>query len=351
MKKQTQHGKGIAGFISGLLLATAVIVGILFFLNKGNQNQFKELAQPEQTSEPEVLQPQTPPKPVEKPASEEVPATPAETDSKTSEADTTASEAQDTPSETEQPKADESKPATPAVVPVPTPKATVGPKVTADAEDDRDAAERAAQEREERAAAEKKAAEAKRKAELAQKRAEKAKADKAAADKKAAAELTAQQKARAERKLAEKKAAEKKAADKKAAEKQHAKPTPEQILNSGSIEKARKAVGEEAKKSSKAVGEEAKKSSKAADSKANTSPKSSDKKVIVQMGSYADRASADAQRAKLAMMGVQSSVVEGSANGKKVYRLQSGVLAQDAAQRVQQTLKKNGISSFTRSAQ
>ncbi|MRN37627.1 cell division protein FtsN [Neisseria sp. N95_16] len=349
MKKQTQHGKGIAGFISGLLLATAVIVGILFFLNKGNQNQFKELAQPEQTFEPEVLQPQTPPKPVEKPASEEVPVTPAETDSKASEADTAASEAQDTPSESEAPKADESKPAAPAVVPVPTPKATVEPKVTADTEDDRDAAERAAQEREERAAAEKKAAEAKRKAELAQKRAEKAKADKAAADKKAAAELTAErklaekkaaEKKAAEKKAADKKAADKKAADKKAAEKKTAKPTPEQILNSGSIEKARKAAGEEAKKSSKA-----------ADSKAATSAKSSGKKVIVQMGSYGDRASADAQRAKLAMMGVQSSVVEGSANGKKVYRLQSGVMAQDAAQRVQQTLKKNGVSSFTRSAQ
>lgn len=350
MKKQTQHGKGIAGFISGLLLATAVIVGILFFLNKGNQNQFKELAQPEQTSEPEVLQPQTPPKPVEKPTSEEVPTTPAKTESKASEADIAASEAQDTPPESEAPKVDESKPAAPAVVPVPTPKATVEPKVTADTEDDRDAAERAAQEREERAAAEKKAAEAKRKAELAQKRSEKAKADKAAADKKAAAELTAQQKARAERKLAEKKVAEKKAAekkaadkkadDKKAAEKKAAKPTPEQILNSGSIEKARKAAGEEAKKSSKA-----------ADSKAATSAKPSGKKVIVQMGSYGDRASADSQRAKLAMMGVQSSVVEGSANGKKVYRLQSGVMAQDAAQRVQQTLKKNGVSSFTRSAQ
>ncbi|WP_165087786.1 SPOR domain-containing protein [Neisseria yangbaofengii] len=349
MKKQTQHGKGIAGFISGLLLATAVIVGILFFLNKGNQNQFKELAQPEQTTEPEVLQPQAPPKPVEKPVSEAEPAAPAEPDTKAGEADTDASETQDTPSETEQPKADASKPATPAVVPVPIPKATVEPKVTADAEDDRDAAERDAQEREERAAAEKKAAEkeaaeVKRKAESAQKRAEKAKADKAAA------ELTAQQKARAERKLAEKKAAEKKTAekkaadkaatDKKAAEKKAAKPTPEQILNSGSIEKARKAAGEEAKKSSET-----------GDGKAAASSKPSGKKVIVQMGSYGDRASADTQRAKLAMMGVQSSVVEGSANGKKVYRLQSGAMAQDAAQRVQQTLKKNGVSSFTRSAQ
>ncbi|WP_416189367.1 SPOR domain-containing protein [Neisseria sp. CCUG17229] len=337
MKKQTQHGKGLAGFISGLLLATAVIVGILFFLNKSNQNQFKELAQPKQASEPEILQPKAPSEPVTTAASADSQATDVGREMKADEEEA-ASSVQQTPSETEPPKPDEaSKPID--VAPVPLPQATVQPKAEENTEEQHAEREQAEQAREKR-----EAEEAKRKAELAQKRAEKAKADKAAAEKKAA-EAAAQQKARAERKLAEQKAAEKKAAEKKAAEKKAAdkataKPTPEQILNSGNIEKARKAAGEEAKQSSKTTA-----------NNAATSTKSSDKKVIVQMGSYGDRAAADAQRAKLAMMGVQSSVVEGSANGKKVYRLQSGVMAQDAAQRIQQTLKKNGVSSFTRSAQ
>lgn len=331
MKKQTQYGKGMAGFISGLLLATAVIVGILFFLNKGNQNQFKEQAQSEQTSEPEILQPPAVSKPADEPAPQ---ASQPDGSASGTEAvdDTEVSPGSDTSSS----RIDEDKPDTPEIVPVPTPKPATEPKASDVAQDDRDAAERAAQEREERAAAQQRAAEAKRQADAAKKRAEQAKADKAAADKKAA-ELKAKQKAESGRKAADKKAEAKKEAERKAV-----KPTPEQILNSGSIEKARKAAGEEAKKAAESS---AKSGSKAAASK------SSGKKVIVQMGSYADRASADTQRAKLAMMGVQASVVEGSANGKQVYRLQSGSMTQDAAQRLQQTLKKNGVSSFTRSAQ
>ena len=57
MKKQTQHGKGLSGFFSGLLLATAVIIGILFFLNKENRGGFKEVKPAKEVSETEVLQP------------------------------------------------------------------------------------------------------------------------------------------------------------------------------------------------------------------------------------------------------------------------------------------------------
>ena len=51
MKKQTQHGKGLSGFFSGLLLATAVIIGILFFLNKENRGGFKEVKPAKAVSE------------------------------------------------------------------------------------------------------------------------------------------------------------------------------------------------------------------------------------------------------------------------------------------------------------
>ena len=58
MKKSTQYGKGLSGFFFGLILATGIIAGILFFLNQGNQNVFKELTQPKQSEEPEILKPQ-----------------------------------------------------------------------------------------------------------------------------------------------------------------------------------------------------------------------------------------------------------------------------------------------------
>ena len=58
MKKSTQYGKGLAGFFFGLILATGIIAGILLFLNQGNQNVFKELTQPKQSEEPEILKPQ-----------------------------------------------------------------------------------------------------------------------------------------------------------------------------------------------------------------------------------------------------------------------------------------------------
>ena len=70
MKKQTQHGKGLSGFFSGLLLATAVIIGILFFLNKENRGGFKEVKPAKEVSETEVLQPKgnrTKPKQEEEP--------------------------------------------------------------------------------------------------------------------------------------------------------------------------------------------------------------------------------------------------------------------------------------------
>ncbi len=67
------------------------------------------------------------------------------------------------------------------------------------------------------------------------------------------------------------------------------------------------------------------------------------------MGSFNNRESAEAHRAKLAMMGVSSSVVEGEVNGKPVYRVQSGRMSKDAARRAQQTLQRNGVDSFARS--
>ncbi|SAY50305.1 SPOR domain-containing protein [Neisseria weaveri] len=129
---------------------------------------------------------------------------------------------------------------------------------------------------------------------------------------------------------------EEKKADKpvKQPEKQ-VKPTPEQILESGSIEKAREQAAAEAKKA-----EAAKKSAQSA---------SSGGKVVVQMGSFAARSAAEERRAELALLGVAARVSEAQVNGKTTYRVQSGQLDGDAAKKVQQTLKQNGIESFSRS--
>ena len=72
--------------------------------------------------------------------------------------------------------------------------------------------------------------------------------------------------------------------------------------------------------------------------------------LILQRGSFGDQQSADAQRAKLAMMGVSSSVVQATVNGKTVYRVQSGRLSRAEAERTRQTLKQNGVDSLTRNA-
>ena len=193
---------------------------------------------------------------------------------------------------------------------------------------------------------------AEKKAELAKKRAEKAKADKEAADKaQKAAELTDKQKARAERKLAEKKAAEKKAAEAKKNETAKTnKPTPEQILNSGSIEKARQEANKGAAKEVKKA-EAEKQTAKADNAKAEAKTAEGGKKVILQMGSYADRNSADAQRAKLAMLGISSKVVERTNGDKTVYRVQSNSMSSEAAKNVQKDLQKHNINSLMRSAQ
>ena len=319
MKKQTQHGKGLSGFFSGLLLATAVIIGILFFLNKENRGEFKEVKPAKEVSETEVLQPKgnrTKPRQEEEPETvpnqggvaggESKPETDKETPSQTA---TNQAEPETVP----EVGGETSKPV------VAEPKTEVKPQHQAG---EAAGSEAVAQE-----------------ASSAKPETGKTVEPKTETEKKTAG-LTDKQKARIERKLAEKKAAEHKAAAKKDSGQKESKPTPEQILNSGSIEKAR------AEHKAAQAKEEAKKAV-SGDNSAKAS--SGGRKVVLQMGSYVDRKSAETQRAKLAMMGISSSVVESTANGKDVYRVQSAAMAQDDAKNVQQTLQKHGVNSFARS--
>ena len=74
MNKNTQYGKGLFGFFFGLILATGVIGGILYFLNQDTPNAFKGATEPQkQQTEPEILKPQEKAKPESKPETEEQP--------------------------------------------------------------------------------------------------------------------------------------------------------------------------------------------------------------------------------------------------------------------------------------
>lgn len=115
------------------------------------------------------------------------------------------------------------------------------------------------------------------------------------------------------------------------------KPTPEQILNSGSVEKAREQVRREQQ------------SNRAENRPAETNRGG---RVVVQMGSFNNAEAADAQRAKLAMLGVNARLSQATgANGQTVYRIQSGRLSREEAQRLTEKLRQNNIDSLTRSAE
>lgn len=283
MSAKKQYGKGLSGFMLGLLLATAVIAGVLFFLNKSNKEAFKEETQKE-LPKPEILTPKS-----SEPAASAPPAAdgtaPAGTASDT---DVLGGfiEEQQTASETA--TTSEPEPAAPDASAAVPPKTGIKPKP------------------------------------------EQKPAVKKAEPKPGKTETTKEQ--------------PKKEQPKKEQPKKTAEPTPEQILNSGSIEKARENARAETAKKETAKTESAKKT----DSRKQPADNEGGRTVL-QMGSFNNRESAEAHRAKLAMMGVSSSVVEGEANGRSVYRVQSGRMSSDAARRTQQTLKRNGVDSFARS--
>ena len=152
----------------------------------------------------------------------------------------------------------------------------------------------------------------------------------------------------------------------------NAKPTAEQILNSGSIEKAREVARQEAQaKRAKQRAEEA--NAKSAASKTDNAPaqtkeskadkptapssktssetqsnKADTSRTTVQAGAYNTRQAAEAQRAKLALMGVNTQIVEVQSNGKTLYRVQTRSMDSKRANQVRETLQQNGVNSIPR---
>ncbi|HEZ0133824.1 cell division protein FtsN [Neisseria meningitidis] len=277
MNKFSQSGKGLSGFFFGLILATVIIAGILFYLNQSGQNAFKIPASSKQPAETEILKPKNQPK-------EDIQPEPADQNA-LSEPDA-ATEAEQSDAEKAADKADEVEE-----------KAGEPEREVPDGQAVR---KKVLTEEREQTVGEKAQ---KKDAETVKKQAVKPSKE---TEKKASKE--------------EKKAAKEKVAP---------KPTPEQILNSGSIEKARSAAAKEVQKM-----------------------KTSDKAEVthyLQMGAYADRRSAEGQRAKLAILGISSKVVGYQAGHKTLYRVQSGNMSADAVKKMQDELKKHEVASLIRS--
>lgn len=127
------------------------------------------------------------------------------------------------------------------------------------------------------------------------------------------------------------------------------KPTAQQILDSGNIEKAREVARKEAQAKAQlaAKNKETKEKNVANTIDTNKNNSKNSGTVSIQAGAYGNRKSAEDQRAKLALMGVQTQVVQVKSGGKTVYRVQTVKMQGDKANQVQQTLQKNGINTYT----
>lgn len=284
MNKFSQSGKGLSGFFFGLILATVIIAGILFYLNQTGQNAFKSPFLSKQPAETEILKPKNQPK-------EDVQPDPTDHNVLT--------------------EPDGAK----------TLESTDGEK-TIDKQDVADKVTEVAEQTDEPEQEEPKERNIRKKTGQSEEhvrgvREEVSKKD-AGTPKKQAVKPS---------ETVEKKAVKE---EKKAGKgKTEPKPTPEQILNSGSIEKARSEAAREVQKLKTSVKEEA--------------------TNYLQMGAYANRQSAEEQRAKLAILGISSKVVGYQAGSKMFYRVQSNNMSADAVKKMQVELKKHGVASLIRS--
>ena len=128
-----------------------------------------------------------------------------------------------------------------------------------------------------------------------------------------------------------------------------AKPTPEQILESGNVERAREQARRQRREAEAKAAREAE--SKTAEQRAQRNAEGGNGRYIVQMGSYNNPQAADTQRAKLAMLGVNARVTSSKrSDGQTVYRIQSGRLSRAEAQALSERLRGNGIDTLTRQA-
>jgi len=284
MNKFSQSGKSLSGFFFGLILATVIIAGILFYLNQTGQNAFKSPFLSKQPAETEILKPKNQPE-------EDVQPDPTDHNVLTEPDGAKTMESTDGEKTID--------------------KQAVADKVTEVAEQTDELEQEEPKERNIR----KKAGQSEE--HVREVREEVSKKD---------AGTPKKQAVKPSEKVEKKAVKEEKKAGKGKTE---PKPTPEQILNSGSIEKARSEAAREVQKLKTSVKEEA--------------------TNYLQMGAYANRQGAEEQRAKLAILGISSKVVGYRAGSKMLYRVQSNNMSADAVKKMQAELKKHGVASLIRS--
>lgn len=284
MNKFSQSGKGLSGFFFGLILATVIIAGILFYLNQTGQNAFKNPFLSKQPAETEILKPKNQPE-------EDVQPDPTDHNVLTEPDGAKTMESTDGEKTID--------------------KQAVADKVTEVAEQTDEPEQEEPKERNIR----KKAGQSEE--HVREVREEVSKKD---------AGTLKKQAVKPSEKVEKKAVKEEKKTGKGKTE---PKPTPEQILNSGSIEKARSEAAREVQKLKTSVKEEA--------------------TNYLQMGAYANRQGAEEQRAKLAILGISSKVVGYRAGSKMLYRVQSNNMSADAVKKMQAELKKHGVASLIRS--
>ena len=284
MNKFSQSGKGLSGFFFGLILATVIIAGILFYLNQTGQNAVKNPFLSQQPAETEILKPKNQPE-------EDVQPDPTDHNVLTEPDGAKTMESTDGEKTID--------------------KQAVADKVTEVAEQTDEPEQEEPKERNIRKEA------GQSEEHVREIREEVSKKD---------AGTPKKQVVKPSEKVEKKAVKEEKKAGKGKTE---PKPTPEQILNSGSIEKARSEAAREVQKLKTSVKEEA--------------------TNYLQMGAYANRQSAEEQRAKLAILGISSKVVGYRAGSKMLYRVQSNNMSADAVKKMQAELKKHGVASLIRS--
>lgn len=139
------------------------------------------------------------------------------------------------------------------------------------------------------------------------------------------------------------------------------KPTAQQILDSGNLEKAKEVAKAEAvakQQEHQQVIEHQTELSRQQTAESDNDNRPALKKkdtaqplvqgVYVQAGAFLDKSTAEEQKAQLALMGVQTQIITVQADGKVMYRVQTGKLSASTAQQLQKTLQDNGMKTYIR---
>ena len=322
MYPDTQRGKGLLSFMIGAIVSLITVAGVLFVINNNKQHDFKQPAdqRSDKAARPEVLQPEAPKPEQARGESAFRPETPAQPESRQPEKGFDEAILDDRPKKTRPAAEDEEI----------RDKRRQPEKAERDELSEEQAEREREQERERRREREKEKAE----------REAAAKADRAEQERKAKVDK-AEKADKAEQRF----------------DPSTVKPSADQILESGSIEKARETAIREARRKFEreqaAKRESQAKTAKAeakSDAKAKTEAGQPEKaaRSRLRLGSYSSRQAADDQRARAAFLGVRTGVVEAEVKGRRVYRVETGALDSKEAERTRKLLQGNGIAVQSR---